>query len=66
MVKPINSLHPIAIEPEYKNRPQIYRFEGAGEAKNLPKGAWLRSRGYIKVHINQKGHPILPPFSAHE
>jgi hypothetical protein len=28
--------------------------------------SWLRSRGYIKVHINQKCHPILPPFLAHE
>ena len=24
--------------------------------------SWLRSRGYIKVHINQKCHPILPSF----
>ena len=24
--------------------------------------SWLRSKGYIKVHINQKCHPILPPF----
>jgi len=28
--------------------------------------SWLRSRGFIKVHINQKCHPILPPFLAHE
>jgi len=28
--------------------------------------SWLKSRGFIKVHINQKCHPILPPFSAHE
>jgi hypothetical protein len=28
--------------------------------------SWLRSRGYIKVHINQKCHPISPPFLAHE
>jgi hypothetical protein len=28
--------------------------------------SWLRSRGYIKIHINQKCHPILPPFLAHE
>jgi hypothetical protein len=28
--------------------------------------SWLRSRGYIRVHINQKCHPILPPFLAHE
>jgi hypothetical protein len=28
--------------------------------------SWLRSRGYIKVHINQKCHPILSPFLAHE
>ena len=28
--------------------------------------SWLRSRGYIKVHINQKCHPILPPFLGHE
>ena len=27
---------------------------------------WLRSKQYIKVHINQKCHPILPPFLAHE
>jgi hypothetical protein len=26
----------------------------------------LRSKGYIKVYINQKCHPILPPFLAHE
>ena len=24
--------------------------------------SWLRSKGYIKVHINQKCHPILSPF----
>jgi hypothetical protein len=28
--------------------------------------SWLKSRGFIKVHINQKCHPILPPFLAHE
>jgi hypothetical protein len=28
--------------------------------------SWLRSKGYIKVHINQKCHPILFPFLAHE
>jgi hypothetical protein len=28
--------------------------------------SWLRSKGYIKVHINQKCHPILPPFLAHK
>jgi hypothetical protein len=28
--------------------------------------SWLRSRGYIKIHINQKCHPISPPFLAHE
>jgi hypothetical protein len=28
--------------------------------------SWLRSRGYIKVHVNQKCHPISPPFLAHE
>jgi transposase InsO family protein len=28
--------------------------------------SWLRSKGYIKVHINQKCHPISPPFLAHE
>jgi hypothetical protein len=28
--------------------------------------SWLRSKGYIKVHNNQKCHPILPPFLAHE
>ncbi len=27
---------------------------------------WLRSRGFIKVHINQKCHPNLSPFSYHE
>jgi hypothetical protein len=27
---------------------------------------WLQSRGFIKVHIPKKCHPILPPFSAHE
>ncbi len=27
---------------------------------------WLRSRGFIKVHINQKCHPILSPFLYHE
>jgi hypothetical protein len=26
---------------------------------------WLRSKGHIKVHINQKRHPILSPFLAH-
>jgi transposase InsO family protein len=28
--------------------------------------SWLRSKGYISVHIKQKCHPILPPFLAHE
>ncbi len=28
--------------------------------------SWLRSKGYIRVHINQKCHPILPPFLAHD
>lgn len=28
--------------------------------------SWLRSRGYIKVHVNQKCHPISPPLLAHE
>jgi hypothetical protein len=28
--------------------------------------SWLRSKGYIRVHINQKCHPILSPFLAHE
>ena len=28
--------------------------------------SWLRSKGYIKVHIKQKCHPILPSFLAHE
>jgi hypothetical protein len=28
--------------------------------------SWLRSKGYIKVYINQKCHPILSPFLAHE
>ena len=28
--------------------------------------SWLRSKGYIKVHPNQKCHPILPPVLAHE
>ena len=28
--------------------------------------SWLRSRGYIRVHINQKCHPILPLFLVHE
>jgi len=28
--------------------------------------SWLRSKGYIRVYINQKCHPILPPFLAHE
>ena len=28
--------------------------------------SWLRSKGYIKVQIKQKCHPILPPFLAHE
>lgn len=27
--------------------------------------SWLRSEGFIKVHINQKCHPILHPFLAH-
>lgn len=27
--------------------------------------SWLRSKGHIKVHINQKCHPILSPFLAH-
>jgi hypothetical protein len=27
---------------------------------------WLKSRRFIKVHINQKCHPILPPFLSHE
>lgn len=28
--------------------------------------SWLRSKGYIKVHVNQKCHPISPHFLAHE
>jgi len=28
--------------------------------------SWLRSKGYIRVHIKQKCHPILPPLLAHE
>jgi transposase InsO family protein len=28
--------------------------------------SWLKSKGFIKVHINQKCHPILLPFLAHE
>ena len=28
--------------------------------------SWLRSKGYIKVYINQKCHPILSPFLAHK
>ena len=28
--------------------------------------SWLRSKGYIKVHINQKCHPILSPLLAHK
>jgi hypothetical protein len=27
---------------------------------------WLRSRGFIKLHFNQKCHPISSPFWAHE
>jgi hypothetical protein len=27
--------------------------------------SWLKSRGFIKVHIKQKCHPILPPFLSH-
>jgi hypothetical protein len=26
--------------------------------------SWLRSKGYIRVHINQKCHPILSPFGS--
>ena len=28
--------------------------------------SWLRSKGYIRVHIPQKCHPILPPFLYHD
>jgi len=28
--------------------------------------SWLKSRGHIKVHINQKCHPISSPFLAHQ
>jgi len=28
--------------------------------------SWLRSKGYIRVHRNQKCHPILPLVLAHE
>ena len=28
--------------------------------------SWLKARNFIKVHINQKCHPILPPFLSHE
>jgi hypothetical protein len=28
--------------------------------------SWLRSKGYIRVHIHEKCHPILPPFLVHE
>jgi len=28
--------------------------------------SWLRSKGYIKIYLNQKCHPILSPFLSHE
>jgi hypothetical protein len=28
--------------------------------------SWLKSRGFIKVYINQKCHPILPQFLSHK
>ncbi len=28
--------------------------------------SWLRSKGYIRVHTNQKCHPILSPILAYE
>src|SRR5512136_175583 len=28
--------------------------------------SWLQSSGHIRVHINKKCHPILPPVLAHE
>jgi hypothetical protein len=28
--------------------------------------SWLKARDFIKVHIKQKCHPILPPFLSHE
>jgi len=40
--------------------------EGVREsAWRIAVESWLRSKGYIKVHINQKCHPISPPFLAH-
>jgi len=27
---------------------------------------WLKAKGFIKVHIKQKCHPILPPILSHE
>lgn len=27
--------------------------------------SWLKAKGFIKVHINQKCHPILPHFLSH-
>jgi len=37
-----------------------------GLAWRIALESWLRSKGYLKVYINQKCHPILPPFLAHE
>jgi hypothetical protein len=28
--------------------------------------SWLRSKGYIRIHLNEKCHPILPLFLVHE
>ena len=28
--------------------------------------SWLKARGFIRIQINQKCHPILPPFLSHE
>jgi len=28
--------------------------------------SWLKTKGLIKIQINQKCHPILPPFLSHE
>ncbi len=37
-----------------------------GLAWRIALESWLRSKEYIKVYINQKCHPILPSFLAHE
>jgi hypothetical protein len=39
-----------------------FREDALESAWGIAVESWLQSRGYIKVHINKKCHPIFPLF----